>query len=70
MSLATRTKLALARSIFGQSVPDAAISYVWDNRYPVGTRGNPSPQRVHRSHPDDCAALRITAGGELGNGAS
>ena len=38
MSLATRTKLALARSIFGQSVPDAAISYVWDNRYPVGTR--------------------------------
>jgi len=33
-----RTKLALARSIYGDAVPDAAINYVWDNRYPVGTR--------------------------------
>lgn len=34
----TRAKLKLARSIYGDEVPDAAINYVWDNRYPVGTR--------------------------------
>jgi len=33
-----RSKLALARSIYGDAVPDAAINYVWDNRHPVGTR--------------------------------
>ncbi len=32
------TKLALARSIYGDAVPDAALNYVWDNKYPVGTR--------------------------------
>jgi len=31
------TKLALARSIYGDAVPDAALNYVWDNKYPVGT---------------------------------
>ncbi|MGV8899292.1 MAG: DUF3047 domain-containing protein [Burkholderiaceae bacterium] len=38
MSFATRAKLGLARSIYGDHVPDAALNYVWDNRYPVGTR--------------------------------
>ncbi len=38
LSFVTRTKLKLARSIYGDVVPDAAINYVWDNRYPVGTR--------------------------------
>lgn len=33
-----RGKLKLARTIYGDAVPDAAINYVWDNRYPVGTR--------------------------------
>ncbi len=33
-----RTQLALARSIYGDAVPDAALNYVWDNKYPVGTR--------------------------------
>ena len=33
-----RGKLALARTIYGDAVPDAALNYVWDNRYPVGTR--------------------------------
>jgi hypothetical protein len=33
-----RSKLALARAIWGDAVPDAALNYVWDNRYPVGTR--------------------------------
>jgi hypothetical protein len=38
MSFVTRTQLKLARTLYGESVPDAAINYVWDNRYPVGTR--------------------------------
>jgi hypothetical protein len=37
LSLATRAKLLLARSLYGQQVPDAALNYVWDNRYPIGT---------------------------------
>jgi hypothetical protein len=37
LGLATRAKLALARSIYGDQVPDAALNYVWDNRQPVGT---------------------------------
>lgn len=43
-----RTKLALARTIYGDAVPDAAINYVWDNRYPVGTRKpNAYTDRTH-----------------------
>lgn len=38
MNFSTRLKLKLARSLFGLAVPDAALSYVWDNRYPVGTQ--------------------------------
>lgn len=38
LGLGTRAKLALARSIYGRHVPDAAINYIWDNRHPVGTR--------------------------------
>jgi len=38
LSFMTRLKLKLARSIYGDAVPDAAINYVWDNRYPVGMR--------------------------------
>lgn len=37
MSIAERAKLRIARSMHGASVPSAAINYVWDNRYPVGT---------------------------------
>ncbi len=33
----TRAKLGLARTIYGDAVPDAALNYVWDNRYPVET---------------------------------
>lgn len=33
----TRAKLGLARVIYGDAVPDAALNYVWDNRYPIGT---------------------------------
>ena len=37
MSFVTRAKLKLGRAIFGSQVPDGALNYVWDNRYPVGT---------------------------------
>jgi len=37
MSFGTRTKLSIARSIWGDHVPDAALNYVWDNTHPVGT---------------------------------
>jgi len=37
LSVGTRLALGLARSLRGNSVPDAAINYLWDNRYPVGT---------------------------------
>lgn len=38
LPLATRIKLGLARARYGHQVPDAALNYVWDNRYPVGTK--------------------------------
>ena len=37
LGLGTRAKLALARSIYGDQVPDAALNYVWDNRHAIGT---------------------------------
>jgi len=37
LSFGTRSKLALARAIWGNQLPDAAINYVWDNKSPVGT---------------------------------
>lgn len=37
LSAGTRFKLGLARRLFGAEVPDAAVTYVWDNRNPVGT---------------------------------
>ena len=37
IGLGLRAKLALARTIWGPDVPDAAVNYVWDNRQPVGT---------------------------------
>ena len=46
-SLGLRLQLGLARSIWGDQVPDAAINYVWDNRQPVGTTlPNPYTDRV------------------------
>jgi hypothetical protein len=37
LGLGLRAQLALARAVWGQDLPDAAINYVWDNRQPVGT---------------------------------
>lgn len=61
MDFSTRFKLGLARGLFGQDVPDAAINYVWDNRYPVGTeRPNAYTDRnrmlVLRSGPAEAGA--------------
>ena len=36
-SLSLRAQLRIPCSIWGSSVPDAAVNYVWDNRQPVGT---------------------------------
>lgn len=38
LDFATRLKLGLARTLYGDHVPDAALNYVWDNRYPIGTQ--------------------------------
>ena len=34
----TKAKIKIARSLYGEHVPDIALNYVWDNRYPVGTK--------------------------------
>ncbi len=36
MDWSTRAQLAIARRLHGDSVPDAALNYVWDNRNPEG----------------------------------
>ena len=47
LNFGTRLKLSLARRIFGQAVPDAALNYVWDNRNPIGTaRRSPYTDRA------------------------
>jgi hypothetical protein len=48
MSAMTRLSLSAGRRLFGQDLPDAAINYVWDNRYPVDTAlPNAYTNRVH-----------------------
>ena len=37
LSGSTKLKLRVARSVFGKSIPDAAVVYVWDNRHAIGT---------------------------------
>lgn len=37
LPLGARVRLALARLLYGATLPSAAICYVWDNRHPVGT---------------------------------
>jgi hypothetical protein len=38
IDLGLRIKLSLARGIYGDHVPDAALNYVWDNKHPIGLR--------------------------------
>jgi hypothetical protein len=47
LPLATRMKMKLARWVHGESLPTAALCYVWDNRHPPGTTAwNPYTDRV------------------------
>jgi hypothetical protein len=32
-----RSKMRIARSLYGDSMPSAALNYVWDAKYPTGT---------------------------------
>jgi hypothetical protein len=47
LPLAVRARLALARALYGQDLPAAALCYVWDNTHPIGTSvWNPYTDRV------------------------
>ena len=47
LPLATRAKFVLVELIYGETLPTAAICYVWDNRHAVGTSAwNPYSDRV------------------------
>ncbi len=47
MSFVERTKIRLARMIWGSDVPTAALCYVWDNKHPIGySRASPYTNRV------------------------
>jgi len=47
LPLADRIRLAIARLVYGQALPGAAICYVWDNRHPVGASSwSPYTDRV------------------------
>ncbi|MEX2365094.1 MAG: DUF3047 domain-containing protein, partial [Pseudohongiellaceae bacterium] len=59
MTLTTRIKLGLARRIYGEHLPDAAINYVWDNRYPIGTH-------MPNAYTDRAHMLVVQSGSELG----
>ncbi|WP_316886798.1 DUF3047 domain-containing protein [Ralstonia pickettii] len=36
LTLGQRIKLGVARGLYGNQVPDAAVNYVWDNTHPIG----------------------------------
>ena len=58
LGVLTRAGLALARSIYGNQVPDAALNYIWDNRHPVGTvQAN--------AYTDRARMLVLRSGGDL-----
>lgn len=40
LSSSTKFKLGMARRLLGRPIPDATVTYVWDNRSPVGTAVN------------------------------
>lgn len=47
LGLAARVKAVLARAVWGEKLPTAALCYVWDNRHPPGTSAwNPYTDRV------------------------
>jgi hypothetical protein len=47
LPFAARTQAFLARTLWGEKLPTAAVCYVWDNRHPAGTNAwNPYTDRV------------------------
>lgn len=47
LPIGARTKALLARAIWGEKLPTAALCYVWDNRHAPGTSAwNPHSDRV------------------------
>jgi len=47
LPFAARAQAFLARALWGEKLPTAALCYVWDNRHPVGTSAwNPYTDRV------------------------
>ncbi len=47
LALADRVRLAIARFVYGEALPSAAICYVWDNHHRIGTSSwNPFTDRV------------------------
>ena len=47
LSALLRARLRLARALWGERLPDAALNYVWDNRHPVGAqRANAYTERT------------------------
>ena len=38
LSFTDKAALSIARTFWGDRVPDAALNYVWDNRHPIDTR--------------------------------
>jgi len=47
LPVGARVKALLARAVWGETLPTAALCYVWDNRHPPGTSAwNPYTDRV------------------------
>lgn len=47
LSLGARARAFVARAVWGEELPTAALCYVWDNRHPPGTSAwNPYTDRV------------------------
>ena len=47
LSFTDRTKMTVARLLYGSDLPAATICYIWDNRMPVGTHAwNPFTDRM------------------------
>lgn len=61
MTAMTKFKLAMARRLFDDAAPDAALNYVWDNRQPVGT------ERAS-AYTDRVQMLVLQSGAELAGG--
>ncbi|UVW30044.1 DUF3047 domain-containing protein [Massilia sp. H6] len=60
LSLSTRLGMAVAESVYRQSIPTAALNYVWDNRQPVGT--------IRANAYTDRARMLVVRSGSAGQG--